>query len=128
MAGKTMKYGEYAFLVGILLALIIGVLSAYLPAGTMPVVIAVLFILGIIVGLVNITEKEVNSFLIAAIALLLAVSSWNMLFATTLAFLGNFGGTIAGWVAGFTGAFVAFISPAAFIVALKAIYNLAKAD
>ncbi len=128
MAGKSMKYGEYAFLIGILLALIVGILSSYLPAGTLPVMLGILFILGVIVGLVNISDKEVNSFLIAAIALLLSVSSWNMLFATTLAFLGSFGATIATWVAGFTGAFVAFISPAAFIVAIKAVYNLAKSE
>lgn len=128
MAGKSMKYGEMAFLAGILLAFVIGVLSSFLPSGILPVLLAVLFIMGIIVGIVNISEKEVSGFLIATVALLLSVTSWNMLFATTLAFLGSFGIMIAAWVSGFTGALVAFISPAAFIVAIKAIYGLAKND
>jgi len=128
MAGKTMKYGELAFLAGILLAFVIGVLSSIIPSGILPVLLAVLFIMGIVVGIVNISEKEVTGFLVATVALLLSVTSWNMLFATTLAFLGPFGSMIAAWVSGFTGALVAFISPAAFIVAIKAIYSLARSE
>lgn len=128
MAGKSINYGEYAFLGGILLAFIIGVLSSVVPSTMVPVVMALLFVLGTIVGLVNIREKEANSFLIATIAILVAATSWNALLGGTLALLGTAGTTLADLVIGFVQALVVFISPAAFIVALKAVYNLAKPD
>ncbi len=129
MAGKTaVNYGEYAFLGGVLLAFVIGVMSSLIPASLMPLLIAVMFILGIVVGVANIQDKEVNTFLIATIALLLATTSWNTLLAATLGLFGVLGNNLAVLIAGFTGTLVAFISPAAFIVALKAVYNLAKPD
>jgi MFS family permease len=126
MAAKTVNYGEYAFLGGVLIALIIGVMSSVVPPDVMPALIALMFILGVVVGVANIQEKEVNSFLMSAVALLLATTSWNALLAATLSIFGPLGTTIAGLIAGFTGTLVAFISPAAFIVALKAVWKLAK--
>jgi hypothetical protein len=128
MAAKTMNYGEYAFLGGLVIAVILGVLSNFVPAELMPILVAVLFILGIVVGLLNISDKEVNSFLVAAIALLLAATSWNVSLGATLQLLGEAGVMVAKMVVGFTNALIAFISPAAFIVAIKAIYKLAQPD
>ncbi len=126
MAKKNMKhYGEYAFLAGVVLALLLGILSSTMPAGSAPVVIMVLAVLGIIVGLVNITAKETHTFLVATIALLLAATAWTPLI-TVLAIFGDMGTTVALWIGGFVTHLVAFISPAAFIVALKTIYLLAK--
>ncbi|MDD5339959.1 MAG: hypothetical protein PHV13_01780 [Candidatus ainarchaeum sp.] len=128
MASKTVNYGEYAFLGGVILALVISVMSPFVPVVIMPLLIALLFILGVVVGVANIQEKEVNGFLIASIALLLATTSWNTLLAATLGLFGTAGNTLAALIASFTGTLVAFISPAAFIVALKAVYKLAKPD
>ena len=126
MAKKNTKhYGEYAFLAGVILALLLGILSSTMPAGAAPVVIMVLAVLGIIVGLVNITAKETHTFLVATIALLLAATAWTPLI-TVLAIFGDMGTTVALWIGGFVTHLVAFISPAAFIVALKTIYLLAK--
>lgn len=128
MASKNVNYGEYAFLGGVLIALVIGVLASWVPAEIMPVLIALMFILGVVVGIVNIQEKEANTFLLAAVALLLATTSWNTLLTATLQLFGVLGNTIAALITGFTGTLVAFISPAAFIVALKAIWKLASPD
>jgi hypothetical protein len=126
MAKKKMThYGEYAFLAGVILALLLGILSPTLPDEIRPVVIAVLMLLGIIVGLVNVTVKEAQSFLIATIALLLAATAWTPLI-TMLNLVGDIGTTVAIWVGGFVTHLVAFLSPAAFIVALKMVYLLAK--
>ncbi len=126
MAKKNMKhYGEYAFLAGVVLALLLGILSSTMPASTTPIIIMVLAVLGIIVGLVNITAKETQTFLIATIALLMAATAWTPLI-TVLALFGDMGTTVAMWIGGFVTHLVAFISPAAFIVALKTIYLLAK--
>lgn len=126
--GKTVNYGEYAFLGGLIVAVIIGALSGMVPVGMMPLLIAVLFVFGVVVGLLNISEKEVNTFLIAAVALLLAATSWNVSLAQALGLLGTAGTMVAVVIQGITGALIAFISPAAFIVAIKAVYKLASPD
>ncbi len=128
MAGKQMNYGQIAFLGGLAIAIIVGVLSSFVPAGLMPLLMAVLFVLGLAVGLLNISDKEVNSFLLATVALLLAATSWNVSLVQALGLLGDLGATLATMVAGFTSALIAFISPAAFIVAILAVYKMAQPD
>lgn len=128
IAEKSIKYGEYAFLGGILIAVVLGVLSNFLPVNMPPFLLGILFLFGVIVGLANIREKEVNGFLIAAIALLAAATSWNTMLGATFGLFGPLGTTVASWIGGFTGMLVAFVSPAAFIVSLKAVYTLAKPD
>lgn len=120
------NYGEYALIGGLVLAVLLGVLSSFVPEGLVPLLVAVLFILGLAVGLLNVTEKEVNSFLIAGVALLLAVTSWNVALAGSLALLGDLGVTLAKMIVGFTNAMIAFLSPAVFIVAIMGIWKLAK--
>jgi hypothetical protein len=126
MAGKaanTGKYGEWAFLLGVVLALIIGLFSAQLGEAQ-AYVMGVLVILGFVVGLLNIKEKEVNSFLIAAIALLALLNVLGPIEAT-LKLVPEVGTIVAEWLSGFLGAIGAFVAPAALVIALKAIYNLA---
>ncbi|MCI0504104.1 hypothetical protein L0Y65_05340 [Candidatus Micrarchaeota archaeon] len=128
MANKQMNYGQIAFLGGLAIAIIVGVLSSFVPANLMPIMMAVLFVLGLAVGLLNISDKEVGSFLLATVALLLAATSWNVSLVQSLGLLGELGTTLAGMVAGFTSALIAFISPAAFIVAILAVYKIAQPD
>ena len=69
-----------------------------------------LVLIGVIVGLLNITAKEVNSFLIATVALVIASNSlqvWSLL----TSILDNV---------------VILVAPAAIIVAVKAVYALAS--
>jgi len=109
-------------------AIIIGALSGVVPAAMMPILVAVLFVLGVVVGLLNISEKEVSAFLIATVALLLAATSWNVSLGQALGLLGTTGIMVALVIQSITGALIAFISPAAFIVAIKAVYKLAQPD
>lgn len=106
------KVGEWAFLVGTLLAIVLGVFPAALPQLT---VTSVLVVLGLIVGLVNITSKESHTFLLAAVALLVAGSAGY----GVLPGIGNYLGSVLTNIS-------TFVAPAAIIVALKAIYDLAK--
>ncbi len=119
------NYGEWAFLLGVILAVVVGLFSASLEENVV-YVYAALLVLGIVVGLLNIKEKQVNSFLIAVIALLLASTVWQGTLTEVLVSLfADVGATFATWINKFVVALAMFISPAAFIVALKAIYNLA---
>jgi len=123
---KQMRYGEWAFLIGMALAVILGIGSSFLSTSTLPIIWAVLAVLGLIVGVLNITEKEVNAFLIATIALL-AVSSSITPIATVLSGVSGMDLLVKA-ISGFLSALAVFISPAAFVVALKAIYEMAKSD
>lgn len=80
--------------------------------------IFVLAVIGLIVGLINVSGKETNKFLIASIAFLLSFQALSALF-TVMA---------AGWAAvgAFFGLLIVFIAPAAAIVAIKALFTLAK--
>jgi|YelNatPaOPRAMG01_1025707.scaffolds.fasta_scaffold02594_7 hypothetical protein len=105
-----MKVGEYAFLAGIALAILAGIAML-----TGDWVTLVLVVLGLIVGLLNISAKETTPFLLSSITLLLA---------------GSAGLEKLPWVGGFVGPImaniVAFVAPAAVIIALKTVFDLAK--
>jgi hypothetical protein len=66
---KGNKAGRYAFLAGVLIAVIAGLFADILKVETATLILAVL---GLVIGFLNVTAKEVTEFLIAAIALLLA--------------------------------------------------------
>lgn len=106
---EMQKYGSYAFLLGVLIAIIASLVT--LDAFTVSVV---LIVLGLIVGFLNITDKETTQFLVAAVALILTGTALAGLPAELL---------VITRIVLHIGTFVA---PAALIVALKAIWNMAS--
>lgn len=105
--------GALAFVIGLLIA----VLAGFMVTASQEVAFA-LGSLGIIVGLINVTDEEVQKFLISTTALVVAASS----LATILARLPLGGGAMTSALANI----VAFVAPAAGVVALKAIYDIAR--
>ena len=137
---ETEKYaliGKYAFLACVIIAIIAGLAIGYMVwdyhvanptavslsaelGSAVGYTTLVLLILGIIVGLVNIAAKEVTPFLIAAIALSVTKGA---AFQIPL----SYAHALLGWWASFIIDFiVAFVAPAAIILAIKAIYSLAR--
>jgi uncharacterized membrane protein len=110
----TKFLGRWAFIIGLILAVIITLFGV---EQTWP--IYVLLVLGLIVGLLNITEKEVSSFLIAAIAFMFTFSALSNVFVAVPA-IGN-------TIANFFTLVNAFIAPAAAVVAFKALFAHARA-
>ena len=106
------KVGSWAFIVGVVIALIVGVFEST------PLTTSILIILGLIVGFLNVTGRETTPFLLAAVSLVI---------------ISEFGGNTLGGVAGTLGlvleriltSLMTFVIPATIIVALKAIYALA---
>ena len=127
---KTKHYGEYAFLAGIALVLLLSLLTSFIPDDAKPILVAVLAILGIVVGLSNIEERDIPTFLIAAIAIIVAATSWTPIISVLGLLgevgLGSLGEAIANVISTLITMLIAFISPAAFVVAVKRIYHLAK--
>lgn len=108
------NFGVWAFMIGLIMAILIALLAPTAPSWA----VIVLTILGIIVGLLNVSAKEVEKFLVAAIAFLLSFQSLSNVFMTML----------GGWVAigNFFNLISVFMAPAAAVVAIKALYNLAR--
>jgi hypothetical protein len=108
------RFGHYAFVGGILLAVIAGLLRT-----TSNMFALSLLLLGIIVGFLNISAKEITPFLVAAIALVVAGSADFQILDVLFTPLG----TVMTGVFSFVRLFVA---PAALVVALKSIISLAR--
>ena len=110
---KTKFIGKWAFLVGLVVAIIASFLGGYVTA-----IAIVLFVLGLIVGFLNITEKDITKFLIANIALLTggiaSISALSIL------------GIVSSYLNAILGNFIAFVSAAALVVAVKAVFEASK--
>lgn len=117
MAKKSLSnlIGAWAFLIGVLLALVVGILTGFnLVSLTTNTITIVLVCLGILVGLFNITREETSSFMMSGIVLILA------------SFLGSaIMGSIP--VAGaILASLLSIFVPATIIVAIKNVFSLAK--
>ena len=102
------KLGSYAFLVVIVLAIIAALVPALQANAT---VTWILVLLGLIVGLMNVTKKETMGFLIAGIGLNIVSATLPNLGLYLTAILNNIN---------------VFVAPAVLVVALKAIYDYAE--
>ena len=101
------KAGRYAFIAGIVVAIIAGVSNpSWAPA--------TLAVLGIVVGLLNVAAEETQGFLLAAIALMMTTTAIEAIPAVGEA------------AAPFVVNVVAFIGAAVFVVAIKTLLGVAK--
>jgi hypothetical protein len=100
--------GKWAFIVGLVLAVLLGYILGVGWA------VWVLAILGVIVGLLNVTREDTERFLLAAIAFGLSVTALN-----TVPGLGPHITNILGYVA-------AFVAGAVVVVASKALLQTAR--
>lgn len=104
-----MDIGKWVFLIGIVIAIVAGLITSEASGYW----IALLVVLGLIVGFLNITGKEITPFLIASIALILTTSALS-----ALPLIGIYLTPIMDNVK-------IFVAPAAIVIALKAIFALA---
>jgi hypothetical protein len=118
---KAEKAGEYLALVSIVVAVLAGLAAPVLNLTTVGYVAALLVVLGIIVGLTTIAEKEVTAFLIASIVFVVvgAVGGAFTPINNVAAPLGTILNAIVSNLA-------TFVAPAAIINGFKAIYALAS--
>lgn len=122
------KMARWAFTAFVIIAVLMGLVVGYMAynndsnyANANAYVILVLLILGIIVGLVMITAREVTPFLIATIALIVASAS-NVWYP-----LHTIHELLFDWAAAILSYIVAFVAPAAVIIAIKAVFAVEKA-
>jgi hypothetical protein len=109
--GPLFFIGFGAFIAGLVLAVVAGLLWP-----TNSTIIIVLLILGIVVGLLNITAKEFMLFLVAVIALVVV---GNVFAPLKVLDVGVYLGNILSYIA-------IFMSPAAIIIAIRALWEVGK--
>jgi hypothetical protein len=128
------ELAQYAFMAFVAIAVVAGLAVGFLAydaqswnaasvADANAYVTLIMLILGIIVGLVSITTKEVRPFLIAAIALIVTgvgVDVWSPFLAIEALQLLYY------WATGILNYIVAFAAPAAVIISIRSIWALAK--
>ncbi|PIN92753.1 hypothetical protein COU54_05835 [Candidatus Pacearchaeota archaeon CG10_big_fil_rev_8_21_14_0_10_31_24] len=101
--------GSWAFLIGFILAIVLGAMNNVTSTMT-----AVLVIVGIVVGLLNVADKEVAPFLMSGVTLIIAG-----------ALGGNALSTIPQLVS-ILNALLAIFIPATILVAIKNVFALAR--
>ena len=117
---KENLIGAWAFFIGVILAIALGLFQKYLAANTSNVPYAILVVLGIIIGLVNVGDKDSNMFLLAGVSLVIVsyMGSNALIYVSTIPFLGSLNAIL-------TALLVMFV-PATIIVALKTVFSIAK--
>jgi cellobiose-specific phosphotransferase system component IIB len=114
---KMQEIGSYAFIAGVIIAVIAAFVSldAAIGAG---MTTALLVLIGIIVGFINVTEKETNAFLMAAVSVVLVSYLAGTGFRDVL--------VIGPQLQAITNGIMSIVTPAVIIVALKQIWAIAK--
>lgn len=127
---ETEQMAQYAFMAFVVIAIIAGLAYGYnnwdyvendVALWDDGWIMLILVILGIIVGLVSITAKETESFLIASIALIVTNTMMEPFLAINQVAAPL--GYMATWIVKFIAAFVA---PAVVLIAIKAVYVMAQ--
>ena len=112
------KVIAYSFTVGVVIALILGIVSSRLAPTTVAVLTSVLIVMGIIIGFFNITHTEQRDyvFYVAAIVVVVALGGNNL---GQLQLIGSA-------LVRVLNSILAFIMPSVIIVGVRAVINLAK--
>jgi len=135
------EVAEYAFMAFVAIAVIAGLALGYMAydaddtyplgfadegvADSRGYVTLIMLVLGVVVGLVSITAKEVQSFLMAAIALMVARIGIGTT-ADVWAPLGEVHMLLPYWATEILNYIVAFAAPAAVLIAVKSVWALAR--
>jgi hypothetical protein len=118
---KENLVGAYAFLAGVILAIVLGLSQKYVGSalkGNWPY--AVLMVLGIIIGFLNVADKDSKTFLLASLALVIvsAMGQSALIYVSTIPILSSLNAILA--------ALLVLFVPATIIVALKTVFSIAS--
>ena len=106
---KGAGIGGWAFIIGVIIAVLVGLFGALNPLW-----VGILVVLGLIIGFLNVTSAESTDFLLSAVALVI-VAAFGRDVMSSIAILDDV-----------LKAIMTLVVPATVIVALKSIYSLAR--
>lgn len=107
---KTGVIGSWAFLIGVILAVVFGLIGAV--SGILAIILVVI---GLVVGFLNVTEKEAMPFLMSGAVLIIASALGQNGSINSIPYLG-----------GVLDALLVIFVPATIIVAVKNVFSIAR--
>jgi hypothetical protein len=121
MKSKENLIGAWAFLIGVILAVAIGLFNPIPGTNASTIAYAFLVVLGFVVGILNVADKDSMTFLIAAVSLVV-VSGFGQ---QTLIFISNIN-PILSYLNTILSALLVMFVPATILVALKAVFSISS--
>lgn len=117
------KIGQYAFILGVVLAIVLGLFSGFIPADATPWLVSVLILAGLVVGFLNVTGKDTKEFILVATALVIVsfAMSQGTQYLSQVEIIGSYLQDIFNSI-------MAFVVPATIVIGLKDIWSLGKVD
>lgn len=116
------QIGNYSFIIGVIVAVVLGLTIPALEAAT-PWLQSLLVVLGIVVGFLNVSGKEIKEFLWVAVVLVVVayagssqISDWDK-----VKYIGPY-------LKGIFNSILSFVVPATIVVGLKEVWELAKGE
>lgn len=103
--------GRWSFVIGLIISILLGFI-------TLTYASIILVILGLIVGFMNVTEKEAMKFLMAVVTLIIVGVAGLQAFAVW--------GNLYSWIQEVLTSFITFVSAAGVVVAIKMLFETAK--
>jgi ATP synthase protein I len=111
--------GGWAFIIGVVIALLMGVFRSLVAnPNVSAILVGILIIMGIVVGFLNVTGDETKDFLLATVSLVI-VSGFGSTVLKATPLIGPALETTLSML-------MVFIIPAVIVVALKAVFAIAK--
>lgn len=121
MKSRENLIGAWGFLVGVILAIIAGIFQSSIGEDISTLIYSILVISGIIVGFLNVEDKDWLNFLFAALSLVI-VSGFGQQTINSIIKLNP----ILAYLNSILSALLFMFIPATIIVALKSVFALAK--
>ena len=121
---KEASFAAWAFLIGIILAVLVGIFAT---GSRNPAFLVLLMVIGLVVGY-SVAEKDVQTFLFASVATLLASFAGIQGFAASFSLTGI---TVSGLgigriIASILNSLIYLFVPATIMVAIKTVFSIAK--
>ena len=114
--------GAWAFLIGSILAVVVGLFATILKGSISPTILGMLSVLGLIMGYF-VSEKDVKTFLLASVSLVVVSFAGIQGLVLSAAFLGI---NINQLITSVMGALLFLFIPATIVVALKTVFSIAQ--
>ena len=112
------KIGAWSFILGVAIAIVVGLYVGATSQTVSTNIVLVLGLLGVIVGVLNVTDREVGLFLIATIAFLTAVAALDRVLAVIP--------VVGAYLIPVLGCLALFVAPGAAIIAVRALWDISK--
>jgi hypothetical protein len=113
------RVGSYSFIVGVVIAVVLGLFAAYITGQVAGILVSLLVLLGLVVGFMNVAGKETSEFLTVGVILAIVAYVGGAAKLGDIMYVGTYLVAVFNYI-------MAFVVPAIIVVGLKDILRLAK--